>query len=52
MALHPGNFAYAPAGMRHYGWTTGETVAQIDGNGPFGIVYINPEDDPSKGKTQ
>jgi hypothetical protein len=33
MALHPGGFAYAPAGMRHYGWTT--AVVQIDGNGPF-----------------
>jgi quercetin dioxygenase-like cupin family protein len=52
MALHPGGFTYAPAGMHHYGWTTGETVVQIDGNGPFGIVYINPDDDPSKGKAQ
>ena len=33
IALHPGGFAYAPAGMRHYGWTTGGTVVQIDGNG-------------------
>jgi hypothetical protein len=31
----PGGFAYAPAGMRHYGWTTGETVVQIDANGLF-----------------
>jgi anti-sigma factor ChrR (cupin superfamily) len=52
MALHPGGFTYAPAGMHHYGWTTGETVVQIDGNGPFGIVYINPDDDPSRGKAQ
>lgn len=48
MPLEPGGFAYAPAGMRHYAWTTGETVVQINGNGPFGITYVNPEDDPSK----
>jgi uncharacterized RmlC-like cupin family protein len=48
LALQPGRFAYAPAGMHHYGWTTGETVVQINGNGPFAITYVNPEDDPSK----
>jgi ketosteroid isomerase-like protein/quercetin dioxygenase-like cupin family protein len=48
LALQPGGFAYAPAGMHHYGWTTEETVVQINGNGPFAITYVNPEDDPSK----
>jgi ketosteroid isomerase-like protein len=50
--LQPGGFAYAPAGMHHYGWTgSEETVLQINGNGPFGLTYVNPDDDPSK-KTQ
>jgi quercetin dioxygenase-like cupin family protein len=49
MELQPGGFAYAPAGMHHYAWAKGETVVQINGNGPFGITYVNPEDDPSKG---
>jgi ketosteroid isomerase-like protein/mannose-6-phosphate isomerase-like protein (cupin superfamily) len=48
VTLQPGGFAYAPAGMHHYGWTDGETVIQINGNGPFGLTYVNPEDDPTK----
>jgi hypothetical protein len=48
IALQPGGYAIAPAGMHHYGWTTGEVVLQINGNGPFGITYVNPADDPSK----
>lgn len=47
-ALQPGGFAVAPAGMRHFAWTKGETVVQINGNGPFAITYVNPADDPSK----
>ena len=41
-----GSFAVMPAGMKHFGWTTGETVMQIHGFGPFQIVYVNPADDP------
>jgi hypothetical protein len=37
-----------PAGIHHYGWTD----VQIHGNGSFAITYVNPEDDPSKGKTK
>ena len=51
MELKPGGFAVAPAGMRHFAWAKGETVVQISGNGPFGITYVDPNDDPSK-KTQ
>jgi hypothetical protein len=35
--------------MHHFAWAKGETVVQINGNGPFGITYVNPDDDPSKG---
>jgi ketosteroid isomerase-like protein/quercetin dioxygenase-like cupin family protein len=48
-ALQAGGFAVAPAGMHHFAWAKGETVVQINGNGPFAITYVNPEDDPSKG---
>jgi quercetin dioxygenase-like cupin family protein len=48
-ALQPGGFAVAPAGMHHFAWAKGETVVQINGNGPFAITYVNPEDDPSNG---
>jgi hypothetical protein len=32
--------------MQHYGWSTGPTVIQIHGMGPFAINYVNPADDP------
>lgn len=46
--LLPGSFVSAPAGMRHYAWTSGETVLQIHGMGPFGITYVNAADDPQR----
>src|SRR5882724_11946896 len=30
-----GSFAVLPAGMKHFGWNTGETVLQINSEGPF-----------------
>ena len=47
-ALPPGSFVHLPAGMPHYAWAEGETVVQINGMGPFDVVYINPADDPRK----
>ena len=48
-ALNPGGFVYLPGGSPHYVWTTaGESVVQVTGTGPFGLIYVNPEDDPSK----
>jgi hypothetical protein len=32
--------------MAHFGWTTGETIIQLNGMGPWTIQYINPKDDP------
>lgn len=43
-----GGFGTMPAKMAHYAWTTGETVIQIHGMGPFAMTYVNPADDPSK----
>ena len=48
LLLHTGGFAEAPAKMNHYAWTSGETVVQVHGQGPFAITYVNPADDPSK----
>lgn len=47
-ALQPGGFVLLPAKMRHYAWVKGETVVQINLQGPFDIFYVNPADDPMK----
>jgi len=47
-----GSFAVMPAGMKHFVWTTGETIVQIHATGPFEIKYVNPADDPRNAKKQ
>jgi hypothetical protein len=32
----------------YFGWTTEETVIQIEGAGPWTVSYVNPADDPRK----
>ena len=49
-ALETGGFVVLPAGMKHYAWSTTETVLQIHGKGPFEIKYVNPADDPRNAK--
>jgi len=44
--LGPGSFVVLPTGMAHFAWTTGETIIQINSEGPFQINYVNPADDP------
>jgi anti-sigma factor ChrR (cupin superfamily) len=44
----PGGFASLPAQMNHFAWAASPTVVQIEAQGPFDIVYVNPEDDPTK----
>lgn len=44
--LPPGSFVRIPVGMAHFAWTEEETVVQLNGVGPFGVEYINSEDDP------
>jgi hypothetical protein len=48
--LSPGSFAVLPAGMAHFAWSTGESVVQIQSEGPFQIKYVNPADDPRNAK--
>jgi quercetin dioxygenase-like cupin family protein len=46
--LGTGGFVELPANTNHYAFTKEPTVIQIGGEGPFGIMYVNPADDPSK----
>lgn len=45
-ALTAGGFMAMPPETPHYAWATEETVIQLHGMGPWGITYINEEDDP------
>ncbi len=44
--LPVGSVAIMPPGDPMFGYAEGETVIQLHGTGPWGIEYINPEDDP------
>ncbi|MFZ2101804.1 MAG: cupin domain-containing protein [Oricola sp.] len=44
--LPAGSFVHLPAGMPHFAIAAGETVVQINGYGPFDVVYVDPSDDP------
>ncbi len=44
--LPPASFVHLPAGMPHYARAEVESVVQINGVGPFDVVYLNPADDP------
>ena len=48
IAIRAGGFGEAMAQMNHYAWTSGPTVIQVHGQGPFEIDYVNPADDPRK----
>jgi len=42
------SFIHLPAGMAHYLWAEAESIVQINGTGPFDVMYIDPKDDPRK----
>lgn len=44
--LDPGGFFSYPPGMAHYAYAEGETVIQLNSNGPWTITYVNDGDDP------
>lgn len=46
----PGGFSYRAPGIAHFVWFDTETVLQFSGNGPFGLEYVNPADDPRNQK--
>lgn len=47
-AMPAGSFFALPPGMAHFVFFDEDTVVQINTNGPWGITYINPADDPQK----
>jgi quercetin dioxygenase-like cupin family protein len=47
-AFPAGSILIMPAGTPMFGWAEGETILQVHGVGPWGISYINPEEDPRK----
>lgn len=44
--LPAGSFVLIPAESNYFTWTSEETIVQLHGMGPWGIIYVNPEDDP------
>ncbi|TVR16383.1 MAG: cupin [Balneolaceae bacterium] len=44
--LPVGGLAIMPPGEPMFGYVEERTIIQLHGNGPWGIEYINPEDDP------
>lgn len=47
-----GSLVTMPANMRHYVWSSGETILQVTSMGPFDIIYVDPKDDPRNAKSQ
>jgi quercetin dioxygenase-like cupin family protein len=43
-----GSFMVMPKGKHHFAWTSGETILQVYAIGPWGLIYVNPADDPRK----
>jgi hypothetical protein len=41
-----GGYILEPKQMHHYAWAQGPTVIEVYGEGPFGMNYVNPADDP------
>lgn len=49
-AMPAGTYGTWMPAMKHFVWTTGETVIQLHGVGPWVIEYVNPADDPRNQK--
>ena len=45
--LDAGGYLMLPAMMRHFAWTAAPTIVQINLEGPFDLVYVNPTDNPT-----
>ena len=46
--LTPGAIGIMQPGTNHFAWTDAETIVQLNGNGPWGVTYVNPADDPRR----
>ena len=49
-ALTAGGFHALTAADHHYAFAKTPTVVQVNGMGPFNIVYLDPADDPQNAK--
>lgn len=49
-AFTAGGFGLIPANGHHFGWTSGRTIIQVSGIGPFQLIYLNPADMPKAKK--
>ena len=47
-AIKAGSFGSIPGKTNHFALFKGPTVIQLHGEGPFDLVYVNPDDDPQK----
>jgi hypothetical protein len=47
-ALTAGGFAQAMAGMNHFAFTPQGAIVEVAAQGPFGMTYVNPADDPTR----
>jgi quercetin dioxygenase-like cupin family protein len=45
-----GSYLSMPTGMHHFAKAKTDVVVQIATNGPWGITYLNPADDPRNAK--
>lgn len=50
MALKPGDMMIMQPKTSHYVWAKTAAVVQLHGTGPWGVTYVNPDDDPRKKK--
>jgi quercetin dioxygenase-like cupin family protein len=48
VALPPGAMAIMQPGTNHFAWTAEEVTVQLNGVGPWGVTYVDPNDDPRK----
>ncbi len=46
--LAAGSVAIMPARANHFAWVKEETIVQVHGIGPWGVIWVNPADDPMK----
>jgi hypothetical protein len=49
-SLTKGYHVTMQSGMNHYVFTTDPVDVQVNGTGPFQIVYVDPKDDPRGAK--
>jgi len=46
--LKAGGYSHVGKTMSHYAWFSEDTIIQLHGQGPQGITYVNPADDPRR----